>query len=339
MWFYVIGVLFGIFALFSAAFTALIWWSTPKRHRLNVRGKNVFITGGSKGIGRELAAEFLRRGANSVSIGARNAEALQVAKKYLETIANNGQRIETYELDVTMEYEKIVELMQVAEERVGSIDVLVNNAGSVVQGAFDEIPVDSFTKQMHINYVGAALVSRAVISGMKARRRGHICFVSSAAGQCAIWGYSAYSPSKFAVRALADVLHMELQPFGIGVSVVYPPNTDTEGFAVEQREMPEQIREISGTSGLFPADYVARATINTIENGGFRTTIGFEGWMLGLLTAGASPEPIGYAAYLQFLFAGLFRGVMVFYLGAFDRIVQTIHDKSEDTSRQRTRSH
>ncbi|KAI6233868.1 3-ketodihydrosphingosine reductase [Aphelenchoides fujianensis] len=335
MWIYILGGLFVIFAICSAIFTAVFWWSTPKRHRMNIRGKNVFITGGSKGIGRELAAEFLRRGANSVSIAARSVSALAAAKEYLDTIAKEGQRVETYEMDVTWEYEKIADLMQTAEDRVGSIDVLVNNAGFVVQGAFDEIPIESFTQQMQINYVSGALVTRA---GMKARRRGHICFVSSAAGQCAIWGYSAYSPSKFAVRALADVLHMELQPFGIGVSVVYPPNTDTEGFAVEQKEMPEQIREISGTSGIFSADHVARATVDTIERGGFRTTIGFEGWMLGVLTAGASPEPIGYAAYLQFLLAGLFRGVMIFYLGAFDRIVQVIHDKCEDSARHRTRS-
>lgn len=77
---------------------------------------------------------------------------------------------------------------------------------------------------------------------MKKRRSGHIAFVSSAAGQCSLWGYSAYSPSKFAIRAFADALHMELLPFNIGITVLYPPNTNTEGYDVELREMPEQVK-------------------------------------------------------------------------------------------------
>lgn len=109
---------------------------------------------------------------------------------------------------------------------------------------------------------------------MKERRSGHLCFVSSAAGQCAIWGYSAYSPSKFAVRGLADVLHMELKPFDIGVSVVYPPNTDTEGFVVEKQEMPEEVRLISDSAGMFSASDVAQKVIDGIQNGTYSITIG-----------------------------------------------------------------
>ena len=62
-------------------------------------------------------------------------------------------------------------------------------------------------------------MTRSVISGMKERRCGHIAFVSSAAGQCAIWGYTAYSASKFAIRGFAEALHMEVLPFDLGVSV------------------------------------------------------------------------------------------------------------------------
>lgn len=76
---------------------------------------------------------------------------------------------------------------------------------------------------------------------MKARRNGHIALVSSAAGQCAIWGYTAYSPSKFALRGFAEALQMELLPHNIGVSVLFPPNTNTEGFEEELRSMPEEV--------------------------------------------------------------------------------------------------
>lgn len=77
---------------------------------------------------------------------------------------------------------------------------------------------------------------------MKERKQGHIAFVSSAAGQCAIWGYSAYSPSKFALRGFAEALHMELLPYKIGVSILFPPNTNTEGFQEELKGMPEEVK-------------------------------------------------------------------------------------------------
>lgn len=67
---------------------------------------------------------------------------------------------------------------------------------------------------------------------------------------------------------------MELHPFGIGVSIVYPPNTDTEGFAVEQQEMPEEVKAISGTAGLFSAKRVAQKAIDNIESGGYASTMG-----------------------------------------------------------------
>lgn len=67
---------------------------------------------------------------------------------------------------------------------------------------------------------------------MKERGSGHLGFVCSAAAQCAIWGYTAYGASKFALRGFVDSLHMELLPYGVGVSILYPPNTNTEGFEV-----------------------------------------------------------------------------------------------------------
>ncbi|KAF7639846.1 hypothetical protein Mgra_00000780 [Meloidogyne graminicola] len=127
-------------------------------------------------------------------------------------------------------------------------------------------------------------MTRAVLPQMKERFTGHISFVSSAAGQCAIWGYSAYSPSKFAIRALADVLYFELLPYGIGISVLFPPNTATEGFNEELKTMPEQIRQISNSAGVFPPKQVAASLINSIKKGNFWTCIGFEGKMLGILS-------------------------------------------------------
>lgn len=72
---------------------------------------------------------------------------------------------------------------------------------------------------------------------MKSNKSGYIAFVSSAAGQCAMWGYTAYSPSKFAISGFANSLYMELLPYNIGITVLYPPNTNTEGFKEEIKTM------------------------------------------------------------------------------------------------------
>uniref|UniRef100_A0A914Z2X8 3-dehydrosphinganine reductase n=1 Tax=Panagrolaimus superbus TaxID=310955 RepID=A0A914Z2X8_9BILA len=244
------------------------------------------FTGGSKGIGKEIAFEVIRRGASTVSIAARSIEALESAANEIKTLCQPEQTVRYYQMDATGGFEKVKSVMNVASEESGSINVLINNVGAVVQGAFDEIPVESFEKQMSMNYLSAAHASRAVIGDMKALESGHIAFVSSAAGQCAIWGYTSYSPSKFAVRGLAESLHMELMPFNIGVSLLFPPNTDTEGFKEELRTMPEEVRLIGDSAGLFSAQNVAKRLGNSIENGNFITTVGFEGWMLGMLTAG-----------------------------------------------------
>ena len=84
-----------------------------------------------------------------------------------------------------------------------------------------------------------------------------------------IRGYTSYSPSKAALRAFAEALHMELLPRGVGVSIMYPPNTQTEGFEEELKEMPQEIKEISSSAGVFSAKEVAKKFIDDIERGKF----------------------------------------------------------------------
>ncbi|KJH46368.1 3-ketodihydrosphingosine reductase domain protein [Dictyocaulus viviparus] len=169
--------------------------------------------------------------------------------------------------------------------------------------------------------------TRCVVNEMKSRRSGHISFVSSAAGQCSLWGYTAYSPTKFAIRGFADAIQMELLPFNVSVSVLYPPNTDTEGFKMELRTMPEEVRLITETAGTFTSEEVANAHVKDIECGHYATTIGLEGWMLSILTAGGSPERCMFRVLSQVVLAGMFRGVILVYLGYFNRVVKNCHDR------------
>ncbi|KAL3100433.1 hypothetical protein niasHS_001736 [Heterodera schachtii] len=323
-----------IILLIFFIFLLIVFFSLPKSLPFDPSGKHCLITGGSRGIGKAIGAELLSRGCRALSVFARDPIALATARKELEALCRQpGQTVHTFQVDLAADGPaKIEEIVREAERQSGAVDLLVNNAGTCVQGAFDELPSDAFERQLRTNFLGAVYVTRSVVGGMKRRRFGHISFVCSAAGQLAIWGYSAYSPSKFALRGFADALHMELLPWNVGVSILFPPNTATDGFRDELRTMPPQIRAISGTAGLFQASDVAARLVQAIEKGHFATTVGMEGWLLGTLSAGASPEPNGIQAFLQVLLGGLLRGVLLIYGGHFNRLVRNCHHEAVETA-------
>lgn len=86
---------------------------------------------------------------------------------------------------------------------------------------------------MRVNYLGGVYCTKSVIPTMKSRKFGRILFVSSQAGQIGIFGYSAYSATKFALRGLVEALQMEVKPYNIYVTLSFPPDTDTPGFKEE----------------------------------------------------------------------------------------------------------
>lgn len=301
-----------------------LFFSMPSRRDFHFFRRHAIVTGGSKGIGYQLAVGLVERGCN-VTIVARNVNDLKKACDDLQTLADQrGQRqkVQWKSIDMTADYEVIKAAFDECAKELGPIDILINNAGHSVQAPFCELPVTDFEKQMKVNYLSAVYATRAVVDDMKARKTGHISFVSSAAGQFAIYGYSAYSPTKFALRGFADTLHMELLPYKVNVGVLYPPNTDTEGFKVELETMPEETRLMSDAAGLFTPQFVAEAHLKDIADGNYTTTIGLDGWMLGVLTAGAAPEKSLFRALTQGALAGIFRAVTLVYLGYFNGITK-----------------
>lgn len=151
----------------------------------------------------------------------------------------------------------------------------------------------------------------------------HVAFVSSMAGQVGLFGFTAYSPSKFALRGLAETLAMELKPHGIGVTLVYPPDTDTPGYAVECQISPEETKLISGASSVASPESVARQMLNDIAARRFNSSIGFDGWILAVLTAGMAP--LGARSFFdgiaQVSLGGALRLVGLVYRLTFDRTV------------------
>lgn len=136
-----------------------------------------------------------------------------------------------------------------------------------------------------------------------------------------MFGFSAYSPTKFAIVGLAQVLRMELKAHDIYVCVAYPPDTDTPGFVEENKSKPEECRLISETAGLFTAEQVAKDIVRGLQHGQFSIYSGVDGWMLAHLTAGMGPVSSLLDAAMQVGLMSLFRFISLFYLMSFDDIV------------------
>ena len=189
-----------------------------------------FITGCSTGFGRDLALAVLNRGWRVV-VTARD---LGRAREIAEGFAENGLALR---LDVT-DAAEIAAAVKTAEERFGAIDVLVNNAGYGYQASVEEGEDAEIRTMFDVNVFGLAAVTRAVLPGMRARRRGHIVNISSVAGFVGFPGSGYYAATKHAVEGLSDSLAKEVGPVGISVLCVEPGpfRTDFAGRSLRQRE-------------------------------------------------------------------------------------------------------
>ena len=125
--------------------------------------------------------------------------------------------------------------MTEAVAALGPVNLLVACAGIVVPGRLADQPPDAFARSMAVNYLGAVHLVRSALPHLPRHGDARIVLVASGAALIGLYGYTSYAPSKFAVRGLAEALRSELVPEGIGVSVVYPPDTDTPGYRAELR--------------------------------------------------------------------------------------------------------
>ncbi|KAJ9594242.1 hypothetical protein L9F63_014331, partial [Diploptera punctata] len=252
--------------------------------------KHVVITGGSSGIGRCVAIEAGKLGAN-VTIIARDVKKLEetVDEVTKHCLFPEKQKVQYISLDVSANYEDVEKALHNVEEEVGSISVLVNCAGTAICGRLEDTTVKDIKYLLDLNFLGTVYPTKAVIPRMKTRREGRVVIVGSQASLLGIYGLSAYSSTKFALRGLAEALHMEAKPYNISVTLCLPPDTDTPGFANEEKSKPMETRLISQTAGLVPPQVVAKKLIDDTLKGNFYSTVGMEGFLLSTLCAGMTP--------------------------------------------------
>ncbi len=244
------------------------------------------ITGGSSGLGKAIAVELLSKGAH-VTLVARNSEQLEEAAKQLEPLKSfKKQQINTISADVT-NFESIKSAISESESVSGPISILFSCAGTKIvdskgemkclfcfcptigsskPGFFLEQPIEDFEAGMKLNYFGTLnSVKAATLAMIKSNQRdGRIVMISSTLGLMGMIGYSQYSPTKFALRSLAECLRQELLPYGIGVSIYFVSTIASPGYEKENLTKPTITKMIEDGD---PSDPSPKARAKTLIRG------------------------------------------------------------------------
>ncbi len=191
-----------------------------KHFRRTSQPKTVFITGCSSGIGRASARLFQRHGWNVVA-----------------TMRNPDQETELTALPNTLvvrmdvhDQESITQALAAAQQRFGPIDVLINNAGYALMGAFETLSEEQIQRQFETNVFGLMRVCRAILPQFRQRNAGVLINVASMAGRLPIPLMSVYNASKWAVEGFTECLTYEVKDFNITVRMIEPGAVNTAFF-------------------------------------------------------------------------------------------------------------
>jgi NAD(P)-dependent dehydrogenase (short-subunit alcohol dehydrogenase family) len=230
-----------------------------------------FITGTSSGFGRLLTEQLLERG-DRVAATARRPDALDGLR------AEHGARLWTAQLDVT-DGKQVRQVVDDAFEALGTIDVVVNNAGYGVFAAVEEASDEQIRQVIDTNLLGSIQVIRAALPHLRAQAHGRILQVSTAGGQTTYPGFGYYHASKWGIEGFCETTAREIARFGVGLTIVEPGATPT-GFGAaldtapampEYEETPAGVVRRAKENGTFPLPNdplsVARAMIDLVDTG------------------------------------------------------------------------
>lgn len=216
-----------------------------------LEGAVVAITGGAQGIGKATAELMVGRGAR-VAIGDLDLESVTA------TAAEIGKAAVGLSLDVT-DRGSFEEFLDTAESLLGPLDCVVNNAGVMIVGAFEDESPDSTRAMIDVNLLGVINGTQLAMARMKTRHRGRIINIASQAGKGGLAGGATYCATKAAVISFSEAVRTELKETGVGISWVLPGVVDTELSA--------GLPSIGLMDPLEPRD-IAEAVADALENGG-----------------------------------------------------------------------
>ncbi|MEV4277562.1 SDR family NAD(P)-dependent oxidoreductase [Actinoplanes xinjiangensis] len=218
-----------------------------------------FVTGSSKGFGRQFVEGALERG-DRVAATARNTDTVSdLVEKY-------GDAVLPLQVDVT-DREQVFKAVAAAHQQFGRLDVVVNNAGYGLFGTVEEITEQQLRDQLETNLFGVFHVTQAVLPILRDQNGGHIIQISTIGGVAAFPSLGGYHASKWALEGLTEALAQEVSGFGIKVTLVEPGGFDTDW---------------SGASAVF-AD--AQPQYAPLHEG-----------MAARMAGNVSPQPVGFGS-------------------------------------------
>jgi NAD(P)-dependent dehydrogenase (short-subunit alcohol dehydrogenase family) len=261
---------------------------------MKLAGKVALVTGGGGGIGAGIAEALVEAGAmvaiTDINPDYARAEAERIGRGTI-ALAHDVASLESW-----------AEVKLAVESRLGTVDVLCNNAGVALPfQPLEQVSPKTFDRIMAINVRGVYNGCISFIPEMKARRAGHIVNTSSLNGQLPFASFAAYCASKFAVAGMSEALHGELAPFDIGVSILYPGLTRSR---MSESQVPDLSPEAQAalTARMMEPIWLGRAVARAIEAKQLHIVThpdareALETRVAGLFAAYGEPAQPGYVA-------------------------------------------
>lgn len=225
---------------------------------MQLEGKHVLITGGTRGIGKCMVQELIHQGVKNIAVIARDKQSL---KKLSEDFP------EVKFLRIAGDVANIEVLREAAariEDKWGHLDVLINNAGIVSAGPLEDIQDEDLYDQVAVNLTAVLLLTKYCIPLLKSAEEGAILNISSGLGLIGMPFYAVYGSTKAAISQFSDSMRRELAPFNISVTCSFPTATDTdmmEKFKGREMDSPE---------------YVAKRSLEAMTNNELQVVFGGE---------------------------------------------------------------
>ncbi|KAM3582308.1 3-dehydrosphinganine reductase [Umbelopsis sp. WA50703] len=285
------SALISLAIVFVATIAAETIYRRATRPPFRPAGKLCLVTGGSTGLGKALATSLVASGADVVIVARRQSE-LSAAVKEMETKKKNASQIvAAISADVTSKTD-IVRIFDETRSKMNrDPDYVFACAGASFPKMFVDHDMEDFEFLVNLNYLGQTYIAhqatkRMIESNIK---DGKIVFVSSILGLMSFAGWSTYSPTKYAVRGLADTLRNELQRYNINIHIFYPGTIFTPGFETENQTKPQITRDIEGNNAGQTPEECARSLIKGLEAGQYAITTDFLTELLRTVGRGVSP--------------------------------------------------
>lgn len=246
---------------------------------MQLNGKVVVLTGGSRGIGPVIAEALAARGA-AVALAARDEIGLRCVASRLE---QQGARAIAVPTDLRDEQQR-AQLVDVVMREFGTLDVLVNNAGLETEGAYCELPWESIRENLEVNLIAPMALTRLVLPHMLRVKSGHVVNIASIAAKSGTPYASTYSATKAGLAEWTRGLRLELSGTGVRFSTVFPGYVRDVGmFARFGVEPPQMV-------GSCSAEQVAAAVVEAVENGRLETIVNGRPLRYAFVLSEASPR-------------------------------------------------